>query len=79
MIQKSLVYYKKNGVLAIGKCIKENEMSDYILDLLTEIKPDIVVITGHDYYNKQGLKDLANYKNTAHFIDAIAGLKISCV
>ena len=66
-LNKSLDYYKKNGVLAIGKCIKESEMSDYILDLLTEIKPDIVVITGHDaYYERNN-----TYKNSKYFIKCV--------
>lgn len=35
------------------------------------LTPDIVVITGHDLYNGKGFKELSNYRNTKHFMDAV--------
>ena len=63
--------YKDMNLFVNGICIKEEDIKNKIEKLILDLTPDIVVITGHDYYNKQGLKDLANYKNTAHFIDAL--------
>ena len=59
------------NIYAWGIYIKEKEIENKIIDIIQEVKPDIVVITGHDYYNNQGIKDLSNYKNTSHFIDAL--------
>lgn len=68
-----LDYYKKVGVLAIGKVVKEEEICNYIEDWLEEYMPSIVVITGHDaYYQKKGNKnDMNNYKNSMNFIKAV--------
>ena len=63
--------YKDMNLFANGICIKEDEIKYKIEKLILDLTPDIVVITGHDYYNNQGIKDLSNYKNTKHFIDAL--------
>ena len=72
-LEKCLNFYKKKGVLAIGRKISEDHVYEAILPLLKEFKPDIVVITGHDaYYRKKGrADDLKNYKNSANFIKAV--------
>ena len=72
-LEKCLDYYKKKGIYAVGKKIIEEKISEYILPLLKEIKPDIVIITGHDaYYKKKGdISNLKNYRNTANFIKAV--------
>jgi spore coat assembly protein len=43
--------------------------------LILKLSPDIVVITGHDVYNKQGLKDLKNYSNTENYISAVRKIR----
>ena len=72
-LDKCLKFYKYNGVYAIGKKIKEENIYEQIVTLLNDYKPDIVIITGHDaYYKKKGnIKDNNNYKNTKYFIKAI--------
>lgn len=72
-LNKSLEYYKRNGVLAIGKCLKESEMPDNILNILKDTNPDIVVITGHDaFYDKTGdSNDINSYKNSKYFIKCV--------
>ena len=72
-LEKCLKYYQKKGVFAIGKKITENNMSEYIMPMLKEYKPDIIIITGHDaYYSKKGdIANIKNYRNTANFIKAV--------
>lgn len=72
-LAKSLSFYKKAGVLAIGKTIKEPDMPNKLLALLREVKPDILVITGHDaYYEKLGnIKNINNYKNSKYFAKCV--------
>ena len=76
-LEKCLKYYKHAGVYAIGKKIKEEDISDQIIMLLKEYKPDIVIITGHDaYYKKKGsIKNNDNYKNTKNFIKAVSAAR----
>lgn len=72
-LEKSLEFYKKAGVLAVGKKIREADIPTMLAKLLTETKPDILVITGHDaYYEKQGsTNNINNYKNSKYFVKAV--------
>ena len=72
-LKRCMDFYKLANVYAVGKKVAEEELKTQIKDLLMEVKPDIVIITGHDaYYNKKGDKDnVNNYKNSKNFIDAV--------
>lgn len=68
-LKKSMEYYKKCGIKAVGKQISESKMPDEIEDILISVKPDILIITGHDaHFNKK--KD-GGYKNSKYFIEAV--------
>ena len=65
-LNRCLKLYEKLNVKAYGIISKEREISKQIKNYLEEIKPDIVVITGHDAkYNNN------KYKNSNYFIEAI--------
>ena len=66
-LNKCLDYYKKINIWAKG--ILENEEDIYmnIKSYLEEYNPNIVVITGHDSFNKKN----RTYKNSDNFIKAI--------
>ena len=66
-LNKCLDFYKRNKVMAFGKVIKESEMDKYVSKYLSEVKPDILVVTGHDAYNKEN----DSYKNTKYFMSAV--------
>ena len=73
-LSRCLKFYKRNGILAIGKKINEKNVYEQIQGLLKEYKPDIVIITGHDaYLRKKGddINDLKNYKNSGYFVKAV--------
>ncbi len=72
-LERCLKLYKKYNVLAYGVCIKENKMKDEIIKHLESIKPDILVITGHDAYNnkKGNIDDINAYMNSSNFIDTV--------
>ena len=72
-LEKCLDYYKSIGVYAVGKKIEEKEIANQIVPLLKMIKPDVVVMTGHDaFYEKKGDKNnISNYKNSFNFVKAI--------
>lgn len=72
-LERCLKFYKSHGVLAIGKKVKEDKIYQQIGLLLKEYNPDIVIITGHDSYNKDSKdkNDLKNYKNSEYFIKAV--------
>lgn len=72
-LNRCLKLYKKYNVLAYGFCVKESKMKEVITSYLEKIKPDILVITGHDAYNKKkgNMNDINSYMNSSNFIDTV--------
>lgn len=69
-MNKCLELYKKLNMYAVGVNIKESQFPISILKYIDFFNPDIVVITGHDSYNKQEVKEIDNYRNSKYFIEA---------
>ncbi len=67
--------YKELKIPAYGVHLKEPDFKKNILDLIYQVDPDIVILTGHDAYNRQGVKDLNNYLTTQNFIDAVKEIR----
>ena len=72
-LDRCLNFYKKSNIFAIGKKVSEEDIPIQIESLLNNIKPDIVIITGHDaYYKKKGdVNNINNYKNSKNFVRAV--------
>lgn len=72
-----LKVYKQLSLDAVGVSIKEEEQPEKIVDLVKEIKPDIVVLTGHDSVikNTRNYLDLDNYRNSKFYRDAVRALR----
>ena len=72
-LDRCMKFYKTMGIKANGLCLREDEISIKVVDLIREYRPDIVVITGHDAYyaKKKDKSDLNNYQNSINFINAI--------
>jgi spore coat assemly protein len=73
-LKKSLHLYNKLRVPAEGFYVHEKQMPDALYRLLPRIKPDILVITGHDGLIKNRRKDLnslESYKNSLYFVKAV--------
>lgn len=72
-LNRCLDYYKDIDIWAMGVEVLESEQANRMLDLLKKYKPDILVITGHDSYNKKegNENDIMSYKNSQHFVNAI--------
>ena len=70
-LDRCLKLYKRFNVMAYGITIKEEDIKNHIKEHLESIRPDILVITGHDaYYKKKGnYDDISAYKNSSNFID----------
>ena len=65
--------YEKNGIKAFGYMYKETEQHKHIKRLINEIRPDILVVTGHDGVLKDSkdLADLNNYRNSMGFMQSV--------
>ncbi|GGA51131.1 sporulation peptidase YabG [Paenibacillus physcomitrellae] len=74
-LKKSMDLYEKLRVPAQGHYVNEKSMADVLYRLLPNVRPDIVVITGHDGVLKNrvhnDLYSLSSYKNSRSFVEAI--------
>lgn len=72
-LSRCLDYYDKYNIWSMGINEKESSISENIKTWLNKYKPNIVVITGHDAYNKKkgALEDINAYKNSKYFVDSI--------
>lgn len=74
-MRKCLDLYKKMNIYVVGLESKEKEIPDKILEYVRYFNPDIVVITGHDSFNRQEVDDVNNYRNSKYFIEAIQQIR----
>ena len=76
-LETCLKVYKQLSLDAVGRAISEKDQADKVVDLVKEIKPDIVVLTGHDSVLKESndYLDLNNYRNSRYYIDAVKALR----
>ena len=76
-LETCLKVYKQLSLDAVGRAIPEKEQWSCVVDLVKEIKPDIVVLTGHDSVLREtdDFLDLDNYRNSKYYIDAVKALR----
>lgn len=74
-LEKCLKLYEELSLPAYGVYMNESDIKVHILDLIDQLDPDIVILTGHDSYNKQGIKDLKNYRNTMDYVEAVKKIR----
>lgn len=72
-LERCMKFYRRMKVQAYGVVLKEKIIAIEIEKYLKELHPDIVIITGHDYFykNKKDTKDINNYRNSKFFIEAV--------
>ncbi|MFL0267145.1 sporulation peptidase YabG [Candidatus Clostridium radicumherbarum] len=76
-LEVCLKVYKKLELEAIGTVIAEKDQPTEVLQLVKKIRPDIVVITGHDAITKGSVdfSDINNYRNSKFFVDTVSELR----
>ena len=74
-LNSCMEFYKSVNIFAWGLYIKEKEVKNKILNILEDVKPDILVITGHDAYNGLGIKDINNYENSKTYVDVLRKIR----
>lgn len=65
--------YKKMGITAHVYNIKEQEQPKHVYNLLTRIRPNILVLTGHDAFirKRNDIYNIDNYKNSRYYIESV--------
>ena len=76
-LETCLKVYKQLSLDAVGRCVSESDQPSVIVDLVKEIKPDIVVLTGHDSVLKTSddYLSLDNYRNSKYYVEAVKALR----
>lgn len=72
-LNRCIKFYKDMNIASFGVVILEDKIHLKIKEHLEKIRPDVLVITGHDaYYERDGdYKELSNYKNSKNFVKAV--------
>ena len=70
-LNRCLKFYKSANLNAFGVYEKEENLYKNMPKYLEDIKPDILIITGHDAYYKQKGMDSKAYKNSDNFAKAV--------
>lgn len=76
-LEVCLKVYKKLELDAVGKVIAEKDQPKAVIELVKQMKPDIVVITGHDAITKgaKDYMDINNYRNSKFFVETVNELR----
>ncbi|MFV8829722.1 sporulation peptidase YabG [Alkalihalobacterium sp. APHAB7] len=72
-LRKCMELYEKLGVPVYGVHVVEKEMPQQIDSLLEMVRPDILVVTGHDAYLKTrgNQKDIKGYRHSKYFAETV--------
>ncbi|MGX1902116.1 sporulation peptidase YabG [Thermolongibacillus altinsuensis] len=72
-LRKCLHLYERIGVPVYGVHCNEKEMPEKVGALLEQVRPDILVITGHDSYSKTKgkIQDLNAYRHSKYFVQTV--------
>lgn len=76
-METCLKVYKQLSLDAVGVAIAEREQPTKVVDLVKDVKPDIVVLTGHDGIQKgtTNYLDINSYRNSKYYIDSVKALR----
>lgn len=65
--------YKETGIKSKGYVVAERNQPGIIRQVLNRVRPDILVVTGHDGIKKgkSNLADIGNYRNSKYFVQSV--------
>ncbi len=55
--------------------VNEEDLPYEITRFVKKLRPNIIVITGHDSFNKGDKRDLKNYKNSKYFVETVKKIR----
>ena len=74
-LKKCNEVYENLNLYAICVLLQSDEIERHIMNLVKEYNVDIVVLTGHDSYNNEGINDIKNYTSTSGFYNSVRLLR----
>lgn len=73
-LKKCIDLYEKVGIYCYPVLSQEKEYVKKIKDI--KFIPDVVVITGHDFYNGEDKRKMESYTNSQYFADTVKKIKM---
>ena len=70
-LNRCLEYYKEQDIKYYGYTFDADKFKDKVKPLILKLKPNIIVITGHDAY----YKDKNIYKNSKYYIETVCEIR----
>lgn len=71
-LERCLTLYRELGITVNGIHMMESEMPAHVGKLLQRYEPNILILTGHDAYKRNGRTDsLDAYRNSRYFVQAV--------
>lgn len=74
-LHSCIKFYEAMNIYSWGIYIKEKEIENKIIDIIKEVKPDILVITGHDAFKGHNIKDLDDYENSNIYVNILKKIR----
>ena len=72
-LNRCVELYNKVGIYCYPVLTKEADIEEKVNEF--DFTPDVVVITGHDFYNGGNIKDISSYTNSAHFVKGVKKIR----
>lgn len=74
-INKCVDLYKKVGVYCYPVLTEEKNLVENLKNVEASFFPDVVVLTGHDFFKGGDIKKIDSYENSIYFLKAIKEIK----
>lgn len=75
-LEKCKLLYNDVGIYCFPCLCDEKKLAITLKEMKLNFIPDVIVITGHDYFNGENKKELSNYTNSKYFVEAVKVSKI---
>ena len=77
-LRMCLKTYKQLNIEAVGRHVEEAKQPGVIGELLTEIRPDMLVVTGHDALlgGVRDLKNIDSYRHSKYFVQSVINARL---
>lgn len=72
-LNRCVELYNKVGIYCYPVLTKESDIEEKVNEF--DFTPDVVVITGHDFYNGGNIKDINSYTNSVHFVKGVKKIR----
>ena len=77
-LRMCLKTYAQLNIEAIGRHVEEAKQPETVVELLKEVRPDILVVTGHDALlgGSRDWQDINSYRNSKYYLQSVINARL---